>query len=104
MPERDHEELAPMQFDALINVLKMFVLLAVPEPRRTDCLGLVRRMVESHSSDLNDPLQDFDQEMLLAIDGLFDLAMRLSAFERLVDDLPSCDLPDHQRKGHDSRR
>ncbi len=80
----DHEELNEMQFDALVQVIKMFVLLAVHEPRRTECLGIVRRMILSHSSELDDPLQDFDQEMLLAIDGLYDLAERLRAFEDLA--------------------
>ena len=89
--EKDYEEFNEMQFDALVNVLKMFVLLAVPESRRTNCLALLRRMVESHSSELDDPLQDFDQAMLLVIDGLFDLAERLSAFERAADELNSAD-------------
>ena len=78
-----HEELSPFQHDVLVNALKMFVLLAVPEPRRTDCLRLLRRMILSHSSEPEDPLQELDQQMLLAIDGFFDLAQSLDRFEAL---------------------
>ena len=82
MSEPEYEGLSRRQFEALVHALKMFVLLAVPEPRRTECLQICRRIAEAHSRKLDDPLQAFDQETLVAIDGLYDFASSLDRFER----------------------
>ena len=86
----DYELLDRLEFDAQINALKMFVLLAVPEPRRRVVLSLLQRMVLAHSH-VPDDLQEMDHAMLRALDQMQDWSRNLAAFERLADHLDQGD-------------
>ena len=66
------------------NMLRMFVMLSVPEPRRGAVLSLLRRMVESHSLVAPDDSPAIDDAMLQAIDEMREIATSLDRFE-LVD-------------------
>ena len=88
LSNRAYKLLSEPEFQALFNMLKMFVLLTVPEHRRIAVLGLLQCMVESHSGTPGDPLPHLNQAILDSIRELRDTGATLSAFERRVNDDP----------------
>ena len=60
-------------FVGLVQAMKMFVLLAVPEPRRSSVLRLLRYMVRTHSS-IDDGLEQANAMLLQGLDALEDTA------------------------------
>ena len=80
------EALGFEEFMALFNVLKMFVLLSVPEPRRQVVLSLLERMIRLHS-DGQDGSREMDDAMLASIREMRDTGATLNAFERQTDHL-----------------
>ncbi len=87
-PPPGHVWIDNRQFMAMFNALRMFALLAVPEPRRGRVLSLLRDMIESHSMVAPDDGPEVDDALVAAIEEMRRLGVSLNLFEEVANNAP----------------